>query len=491
MPAQIAQVIEEFKKRATQELRRESLMRRDFASSTRNDGRPGGIPPSPFQEGNSSESSGREAVLGAGRPSSGPAVDPPSEDPGGGITAPTGALDGPPPVAAAVIPSAVPIPGEAHGGAQLGGTVSNAAAAAAAAVDKSQTGTIPKVRDSGLGTSRVSESVLEISMRLMRENPSAQEWHDHMMQAVHRLEKAVCEKRVSDVRRQVKEIIPLRRGVEHGFLQNVQGWPVANQQAVLGQLTVAVEGVVALADTFLEEDLQLDDVKCTVLASIERMLRITTEFPKDATIHTMSLQRVSYFLDELRNECQEMQVFLAPIQASGLNVGVDRDLAILLRQTADRVGAAWKRAIALRAAHIEAMGPDPPRKVRNIPLPAMASRGPYQFAPENVTFLEHGPAVNMSDITNYSSDESGRQRMLAYITAFDDTILLKMANPPPGWVAPNSGHAPTAPAAPGGQGQSVQYRDPPVFPDGGAMRAVMPGLEDPFGGPPLASSRQG
>src|SRR5450830_352002 len=288
MPAQIAQVIEEFKKRATQELRRESLMRRDFASSTRNDGRPGGIPPSPFQEGNSSESSGREAVLGAGRPSSGPDVDPPCEDPGGGITAPTGALDGPPPVAVAVIPSAVPIPGEAHGGARPGGTRSDAAAIAASAVDKCQPGTIPKVRDSGLGTSRVSESVLEVSMRLMRDNPSAQEWHNHMMEAVHRLERAVREKRVSDVRRQVKEIIPLRRGVEHGFLQNVQGWPAANQQAVLGQLTVAVEGVVALADTFLEEDLQLDDVKCTVLASVERMLRITTEFPKDATVRSAS-----------------------------------------------------------------------------------------------------------------------------------------------------------------------------------------------------------
>jgi hypothetical protein len=178
-----------------------------------------------------------------GRPSSDTGLDPQYEDPGGGIVASAGALDEPPPEAAAAVYSKIPVPDEARDGAQPGGMVSNYATAAAAALENHQSDTRPKVRDSGLGTSAVSESVLEVSMRLMRDNPSAQEQYDYMMQAVHCLETAVREKRVSDVRRQRKEILPLRRGMEHGFLQNVQGWPAVNRQAMLGHLSVTVEGV--------------------------------------------------------------------------------------------------------------------------------------------------------------------------------------------------------------------------------------------------------
>src|SRR5450830_1600551 len=177
----------------------------------------------------------------------------------------------------------------------------------------------------------------------------------------------------------------------------------------------------------------------------------------------MGLQRVSYFLEELRDECQEMQVILAPIQTHGLNVGVDRELDTLLRQTAAHVGAAWKRAIALRAAHLEAVGPWAPQKVRPVPLPAMASRGPYQFAPEDVTFMEHGLAISRADITTYSSDESGRQRMLAYITALDNTVLMRMGPPPSGGAAQGPELTLTASAAPDGRAQSGQNRDPPVL----------------------------
>src|SRR5450830_1713515 len=194
-----------------------------------------------------------------GRPSSDPGLDPQREDPGGGIVASTGTLDEPPPEAAA-------------------------------ALENRQSDTRPKVRDSGLGTSAVSESVLEVSMRLKRDSPSAQEWHDILMQEVHRLGKAVREKHVSD-----------------------------------------------------------------------------------------------------------------------------------------------------------------------------AGRPP---------------------------DGSGRQQVLACVTALDSTVLMRMGQPPSGGAAQGFEHTLQASAAPDGRTQSGQNKDPPVLPDGGTMRAAMPGMEDPFGRPPLASIRQ-
>lgn len=112
-----------------------------------------------------------------------------------------------------------------------------------------QMGAIPKVRDSCLGTSAASGSVLEESLRMMRDSTSAQEWHDSTMRAVERLETAVRERRVSDARRQRKEILPLGRRMEQELPRDAQAWPALNRQAMLEHMFDAVEGAVALADS--------------------------------------------------------------------------------------------------------------------------------------------------------------------------------------------------------------------------------------------------
>src|SRR5450830_1057778 len=192
-----------------------------------------------------------------------PDLRPRREDPGGGTHASQEPLGEPPLGAVNYSASAPPPPlDEASRSAHRDRVAKSDAASAASEHYRRKTGAIPKVRDSGLGTSAAASiSILEESLRMVQDSAAALEWLENTMSVVERLEKAVEERRVSDVRRQRKEILPFRRQMEREFPREAQAWPAANRQAMLEYLGGAMEEAVTLADTLLDEVLQLDEVK--------------------------------------------------------------------------------------------------------------------------------------------------------------------------------------------------------------------------------------
>src|SRR5450830_149577 len=419
-----------------------------------------------------------------------PDLRPQREDPGGGTHASPELLGEPPLGAVNYGASAPPPPSdEASRSAHRDRVANSDAARAASEPYRRKTGAIPKVRDSGLWTSAAaSGSILEESLRMVQDSAAALEWLENTMSVVERLEKAVEERRVSDVRRQRKEILPFRRQLEQDLPGDAQAWPAAHRQAMLEYLAGAVEEAVTLADTLLDEGLQLDEVKNAALTSVERLLRLSSVIPDDATIQDVDLQRVNYVLEELRDECQELQGVLAPAQAGSLGPVIDADLVTLLRQAATKVAAAWAQGVVLRQAHVNAMAPGVNQRIKPLPLPAVATRGPYQFAPADVTILEGGPASSTAATEEDSSDDDGRQQGRGYVTAVDNSTLLSASvtgNNVTIRAATHPGSDPAASAAFDGQARNRPAEIPPVNSDG---RAVIQNVWAPFGGPPLATS---
>src|SRR5450830_396102 len=484
-PERIVEEINEFKLRAACDQKQERKTTSGFASSTMVEGWQGAMPPSPhFEDTLFVGASAAAQVEGS------PDLRPRREDPGGGTHASQEPLGEPPLGAVNYSASAPPPPSdEASRSAHRDRVAKSDAAKAASEPHRQKTGAIPKVRDSGLGTSAAASiSILEESLRMVQDSAAASEWLENTMSVVERLEKAVEERRVSDVRRQRKEILPFRRQVEREFPREAQAWPAANRQAMLEYLTGAMEEAVTLADTLLDEGLQLDEVKNAALTSVERLLRLSSIIPDDATIQDVDLQRVNYVLEELRDECQELQGVLAPAQAGSLGPVIDADLVTLLRQAATKVAAAWAQGVVLRQAHMDAMAPGVNQRIKPLPLPAVATRGPYQFAPADVTILEGGQASSVATTEEGSSDDEGHQQGRGYVTAVDNSTLLSAkatVNNVTIRAAAHPGSDPAASAAPGGQARSRPAEIPPVNSDG---RAVIQNQWAPFGGPPLATS---
>src|SRR5450830_734744 len=484
-PERIVEEINEFKLRATCDQKQERKKKSGFASSTVVEGWQGAMPPSPFFEDILFE--GTEA---AAQVEGSPDLRPRREDPGGGMHASQEPLGEPPLGAVNYGASAPPPPSdEASMSAHHDRVVKSDAARAASEPHGRRTGTIPKVRVSGLGTSAAASiSILEESLRMVEDSAAASEWLENTRSVVERLEKAVAERRVSDVRRRRKEILPFRRQMEREFPREAQAWPAANRQAMLEYLAGAMEEAVTLADTLLDEGLQLDEVKNAAQTSVERLLRLSSIIPDDATIQDVDLQRVNYVLEELRDECQELQGVLAPAQAGSLGPVIDADLVTLLRQAATKVAAAWAQGVVLRQAHVNAMAPGVNQRIKPLPLPAVATRGPYQFAPADMTILEGGQASSTAATEEDSSDEEGRQQGRGYVTAVDNSTLLSASvtgNNVTIRAATHPGSDPAAPAAFDGQARNRPAEIPPVNSDG---RAVIQNQWAPFGGPPLATS---
>src|SRR5450830_1128374 len=483
-PERIVEEINEFKLRATCDQKQERSTTSGFASSTMVEGWQGAMPLSPHFE--ATLVGGANA---AAQVEGSPDLRPRREDPGGGTHASPEPLGEPPLGTVNYGASAPPPPVEPSRSAQRDRVARREAARTASEPYGRRTGTIPKVRDSGLGTSiAASTSILDESLRMVEDSVTASEWVENTRSVVERLEKAVAERRVSDVRRRRKEILPFRRQMEREFPRETQAWPAANRQAMLEYLGGAMEEAVTLADTLLDEGLQLDEVKNAAQISVERLLRLSSIIPDDATIQDVDLQRVNYVLEELRDECQELQGVLAPAQAGSLGPVIDADLVTLLRQAATKVAAAWAQGVVLRQAHMDAMAPGVNQRIKPLPLPAVATRGPYQFAPADVTILEGGQASSVATTEEGSSDDEGHQQGRGYVTAVDNSTLLS-ANATVSNVtiraAAHPGSDPAVPAAPGGQAQNRPAEIPPINSDG---RAVIQNQWAPFGGPPLATS---
>src|SRR5450830_1413430 len=484
-PEEIVQVISEFKLKVACDQKHEKRRKSGFASSTVVEGWQGVMPPSPIFEDTLFE--GTEA---AAQVEGSPDLRPRREDPGGGTHASQEPLGKPPLGAVNYSASAPPPPlDEASSSAHRDRVAKSDAASAASEPYRQKTGAIPKVRDSGLGTSAAaSMSILEESLRMVQDSAAALEWLENTMSVVERLEKAVEERRVSDIRRQRKEILPFRRQLEQDLPGDAQAWPAAHRQAMLEYLAGAVEEAVTLADTLLDEGLQLDEVKNAALTSVERLLRLSSIIPDDATIQDVDLQRVNYVLEELRDECQELQGVLAPAQAGSLGPVIDADLVTLLRQAATKVAAAWAQGVVLRQAHVDTMAPGVRQRAKPLPLPAVATRGPYQFAPADVTILEGGQTSSTASTEEYSSEEDGRQQRIGYVTAVDNSTLLSAnvtGNNVTIRAATHPGSDPAASVALDGQARNRPAEIPPVNSDG---RAVIQNQWAPFGGPPLATS---
>src|SRR5450830_1704243 len=257
-PERIVEEINEFKLRAACYQKQERKTTSGFASSTMVEGWQGAMPPSPHFE--------ATLVVGAdaaAQVEGSPDLRPRREDPGGGTHASPEPLGEPPLGAVNYGASAPPPPPvEPSRGAQRDRMARREAARTASEPYGRRTGTIPKVRDSGLGTSAAASiSILDESLRMVEDSAAASEWVENTRSVVERLEKAVAERRVSDVRRQRKQILPFRRQMEREFPRETQAWPAANRQAVLEYLGGAMEEAVTLADTLLDEVLQLDEVK--------------------------------------------------------------------------------------------------------------------------------------------------------------------------------------------------------------------------------------
>src|SRR5450830_1196180 len=484
-PERIVEEINEFKLRATCDQKQERSTTSGFASSTMVEGWQGAMPLSPHFE--ATLVGGANA---AAQVEGSPDLRPRREDPGGGTHASPEPLGEPPLGTVNYGASAPPPPPvEPSRNAQRDRVARREAARTASEPYGRRTGTIPKVRDSGLGTSAAASiSILDESLRMVEDSAAASEWVENTRSVVERLEKAVAERRVSDVRRRRKEILPFRRQMEREFPREAQAWPAANRQAMLEYLAGAMEEAVTLADTLLDEGLQLDEVKNAAQTSVERLLRLSSIIPDDATIQDVDLQRVNYVLEELRDECQELQGVLAPPQAGSLGPVIDADLVTLLRQAATKVAAAWAKGVVLRQAHVEAMAPGVNQRIKPLPLPAVATRGPYQFAPADVTILEGGQASSVATTEEGSSDDEGQQQERGYVTAVDNSTLLS-ANATVNNVtiraAAHPGSEPAASAAPDGQARNRPAEIPPINSDG---RAVIQNQWAPFGGPPLAAS---
>ena len=56
---------------------------------------------------------------------------------------------------------------------------------------------------------------------------------------------------------------------------------------------------------------------------MEKLLRLVDTILDDATIFDIDLPRINHFLEELRDECKEIQAVLAPTQAGSLGAGID------------------------------------------------------------------------------------------------------------------------------------------------------------------------
>jgi hypothetical protein len=207
----------------------------------------------------------------------------------------------------------------------------------------------------------------------------------------------------------------------------------------------------------------------------------------DATVFDIDLQRINYFLEELRDECQEIQAILAPAQTGTLGAGIDQELVALLHQMAAKVEAAWQRAVNLRLAHVDAMAPGGLQMSKPLPLPAIAVRGPYQFAPADVTFLGASPSASRADTPDSSSDEISHQQMMAYVTAVDDSTLPGANQTPSDVTVCALEHQQYVLATPYGQGCD---RVTTGALEWGWWRAAMQHERASFGGPPLATSEQ-
>jgi hypothetical protein len=138
-------------------------------SSTMVEGWQGTMPPSPFSK--RAASDGSEAAVHA-RTGTGSA--PLHGDPGGATLASSEPLSVPPPGAALpdsrMPPPPLPPSGETSIGAHLDRATYAEAAARAGTAGARQQSTLPKVRDSGLGTSTATGTILEESLRMMRDS---------------------------------------------------------------------------------------------------------------------------------------------------------------------------------------------------------------------------------------------------------------------------------------------------------------------------------
>src|SRR5450830_2129089 len=114
-----------------------------------------------------------------------PDLRPRREDPGGGTHASPEPLGKPPLGAVNYGASAPPPPSdEASRSAHRDRVANSDAASAASEPYRRKTGAIPKVRDSGLGTSAAaSGSILEESLRMVQDSAAALEWLESMYKA--------------------------------------------------------------------------------------------------------------------------------------------------------------------------------------------------------------------------------------------------------------------------------------------------------------------
>ena len=486
-PGQILQKIDEFKVKAARERRQSALRSSGFASSTMMEGWHGTVPPSPFSERAASDGSEAAVQVRTGTSSA-----PQQGDSGGVVLTSPELLSVTPPGSGPPGPRVQPPPpppsDETSAGARTASATYAEAAAGAGITGSRPRSAAPRVRDSGLGTSAAVETILEESLQMMRESASAEAWHNDTVRAVERLEAALQNRRVSDIRRQVKEILPLHSRREADLPRDAREWPAEHRQAILAHLFTKVNTALVKADTFLGTGMQLEEFKNRVLHPLEGLLRITDALLGDPRIATANLARLDHLLEKMRDGCQEVQTVLAPLNEGRLEMEPDEELAELLRSTSHRVASAWRRATDLRRIQLDAAPANGRQRVKPLPLPAVAATGHYVFAPADVTAIYHGHQDEAADMLDSGSDELGRQIALAEVFVHDNITMLRGTGALGDATYQVHGHHQDAPAASGGQpSASVETGPPP------AMGAGGPGVAPqwaPFGGPPLATSEE-